>query len=224
MLFKYWTGRCTRNFSNTRVGFPSQRFLATPTFLIPLAPPSSPYLCGPSAQIPEIARGCGVIYSSDGTGESVFRAVRAQHAGNFSVGKKQFKAFWSSGPKAPDEGDWIKPCSSNASARCRALEIASMSAQFVLGAGSTSSGSIFIPVQKTFELGKRAFEIGVFFERVEEWIALEPCHPGQDRFDVINRWVERRFQFRPLHRRRNRRALQWPHRERRGDSLAVTEL
>lgn len=87
----------------------------------------------------------------------------------------------------------IKPCSSNASAPCRALEIASLSAQVVLGAGSTSSGSIFIPVQKTFELGKRAFEIGVFFERVEEWIALESRHPGQDRFDVINRWVERRF-------------------------------
>jgi hypothetical protein len=29
---------------------------------------------------------CGVICSSDGTGESVFRAVRRQHAGNISVG------------------------------------------------------------------------------------------------------------------------------------------
>ena len=31
----------TRNFSNTRAGFPSQRFLATPPFLIPPAPAAS---------------------------------------------------------------------------------------------------------------------------------------------------------------------------------------
>ena len=40
-------------------------------------PPPSPYLWEPSVRIPEIARRCGVIHSSGGTGESGFRVVRA---------------------------------------------------------------------------------------------------------------------------------------------------
>ena len=51
------------------------------------APPTSPYLWGHSVQIAEIARRCGIIYTSDGTGENGFRVVRVRHAGNFSVGE-----------------------------------------------------------------------------------------------------------------------------------------
>src|SRR5260370_5925495 len=50
-----------------------------------LAPPSSPYLCGTHSQLLQIARVCGVICSSDGTGESVIGAALRQHSCHTSV-------------------------------------------------------------------------------------------------------------------------------------------
>jgi hypothetical protein len=49
-------------------------------------PPPSPYVWATRSKIPEIARACGVICPSDGSGETVFRAVRRQQAGNISAG------------------------------------------------------------------------------------------------------------------------------------------
>jgi len=50
-------------------------------------PPPSPYLRGFAARITRIARACGIIRMFDGTGADVFSPVRAQDAGEVSVGR-----------------------------------------------------------------------------------------------------------------------------------------